>query len=779
MSDNASKKSDQPKKQKPDKPQTPSAQTAPSSTRRRKKKRTRKRPKGVKFDLRHMPETSKKLKPPGTQPTSILKQQEPILEPIVEPVVEPIIIVEDVPKDESTGLRCTDKFVIYTLWSSEILFILVHAFTHRFMEDGSRHDYSESEHESHGGFWQGFELMCTTCVTMLLVGLIGDFFGRRFLILLSGLTVFSLSPIVGIVSLHVAGLPVVLMWLTVFWYATVPCRFWLVYHQKFPLPIHDTHITATVNEFFIEIVEWLSVVFVEGSKVNFSYAFRLTVWTLILCAAIGYSVATYSMKNLLNKQPWDVEFVRGVYRTTEVIDSFEKRQAKVSVIVFLLILYSGGIFTVVKEYLAVSILQLSGKVYYPSFGGIVHYRLDLIVSAVTMSAVEVQLSFMKTFRSDLKDLILITIAHAVNIVVLVLLLIAVGKSEIGILTTEELSFGSLEFFYPLHYHPFSLECDGQSIKTTQSTVSGFVLVVDGQRDVVCRGWRSDDDILFSENVTLRENLRTVYLIQKPKLVRVDSFDSWETVTVSNIVLMNSIDFCPAEDEKLDLSNLCSLQSVCLPLRIEMIARSAENETLLSREIHLPRVNKTSDLIALPKSTAEVEMRYNHTVEELRRIMNVRPGKFERPESWPLKNSFTIGPDPSIIVLFFFAFPRIACLPMVSGNYLKSFKPDTELIAPSVLAGIALGVAAVGYIHFMWTQSPVRWRTSIIAVYFVQHFLFTWITRACLHVNVTTATAVLAVQCVSSVAHVSLAFWFRRRQPQVRPEQLKRKGGQRF
>ncbi|BES89385.1 Hypothetical protein NTJ_02192 [Nesidiocoris tenuis] len=680
---------------------------------------------------------------------------------------------QEVEEVEEGKLLCSDKLVIYTVWTSEVLFIVISAWTHRIMEDKSHH----GERHAHVSFWYDLLLTCTICAVMFFVGLFGDYFGRWFCILISGLSIFSLSPVVGILSLHFAVLPIVLSWLQVFWYATVPCRLWLVYHQKFPLPIHDTHNLVSVNELLIEISEWLSVVFIEGSTVQFSYSIYLTAWSLTLLAALGYCIATFLIRKSVNNQPSDVDFTRDVYRTTEVIDIFDRRQSKISVVVFLLILYSGGIFTIVKEYLAVSILQLGRKVYYPSFGGIVQYRLDLIVSVVTMLIVEFQISSLKILRDEMKDLVLIAVAHAVNVVVLVLLFIVVSKIESGFLATEPLNFGTLEFYNPVHYSPFFLECDGQAIKNIKPTVSGFMLIVNGQRDVVCRGWRSDNDTLFNETVTLRENMRSVYLIKKPALVRVESFGSWKPVPVSNIVLMNAVDFCTPGN--LNLSNLCSSQSVCLPLKVEMIARSAENETLLAQEVSLPRIDKTSDFIALPKSTAEIEMRYNHTVLELRESMNVTVNKFVHPDFWPLRSSFFIGPDPTIMVLFFFTFPKVACLPMVDANYLKTFKPDTEMIAPSVLMGIAWGVAAVGYTHFMWIQSPVRWRTSIIAIYSMQHFLFAWLARTCLLVNVGTATSVLVIQCVSTLVHVAFTFWFYCRLPPVQQEQLKRKGGRRF
>uniref|UniRef100_A0A0A9ZGV0 Putative nitrite transporter At1g68570 n=1 Tax=Lygus hesperus TaxID=30085 RepID=A0A0A9ZGV0_LYGHE len=88
------------------------------------------------------------------------------------------------------------------------------------------------------------------------------------------------------------------------------------------------------------------------------------------------------------------------------------------------------------------------------------------------------------------------------------------------------------------------------------------------------------------------------------------------------------------------------------------------------------------------------------------------------------------------------------------------KAKKVLASTYSIAGLAQSATAVGYIQFFWTESPIRLRTTLYAIFIVSNELLKFMTTLFVtSVSVNIALVCVCLSCFGFFAHVVVGLWY--------------------
>ncbi|CAB0016175.1 unnamed protein product, partial [Nesidiocoris tenuis] len=190
----------------------------------------------------------------------------------------------------------------------------------------------------------------------------------------------------------------------------------------FPREVYISRLIVAVDLFVVGAIEYVFSLFIEPTTLNAPYL--VFGWSaLFLCMFLWMGAITVLLPSF-NPVRDNTEAVRSRFEGTEVLRYFDQRQEFSCTLRFLCLIYPSIMFSISKEIMTVAIDQ------YGSSESIVSsYRLHLAVSPLAVIVTTAVLLFWNFSRQESRDLITIGIAHLLNLIFLVVIIVISYNSK--------------------------------------------------------------------------------------------------------------------------------------------------------------------------------------------------------------------------------------------------------------------------------------------------------------------------------------------------------------
>ncbi|CAB0004995.1 unnamed protein product, partial [Nesidiocoris tenuis] len=320
-------------------------------------------------------------------------------------------------------LTVKDIIVIVVLWSHDIIHVLTEGWTASFLLEHSRVDVMAQFTEKIKFLVpkRVGQIVIIVLSLMAMIAIPAVTSGKSKLgFLLVGLMVYLATPIIGIMAsnLGFVGLVDTMLVLEVGWNSVKPLRYWMIFHQKFPLPVMQSRMLVSVNQFMVELTEYIMTVWVTWE--TFSHVVFNIVWVLLFLLMVAWVVMIWTLRRSFNSTDDNIDVIQKEYEGSPIFDSFLSRQKPQHRILILCLLFPSCAISFQKA--AVSFVFISIK---HNLTETALYRIDLILSLMCLPLTACLLIVSPVVWQEIRDLAVIGIAHLTNVLVCIFFLVLI------------------------------------------------------------------------------------------------------------------------------------------------------------------------------------------------------------------------------------------------------------------------------------------------------------------------------------------------------------------
>ncbi|KAF6214864.1 hypothetical protein GE061_009608 [Apolygus lucorum] len=687
-------------------------------------------------ELKNAPRPIKKV----AVPANLIPEEE---EPAEEEEKEKSPEFEPIKPRKHSGK--TDFLAVTVLWSWDILHNTMNALNERYNRDTLTWQEVETLQELTAA-----ELnLLLTVAPMMAMGTALTFSFRlpilgiiqewKFWVFLGFMAFYCSGTIAGIVLAvkKTQGAAVALSWVAVGWYTVHPLRFWLIFHQKFPLSIRWSHAAVTCNILIIGIFDYIVTVLVKEADQTFAPMFYVITYSVMTVAAIAWIAATFFINRFLNEVHGDFDSVREIYAETEVIDSFDRRQKFISFALFVILICPAVIMPVMDAVFDLGLVKLPQNALRPDLGWI-SYRPDLVSFLLIVIIMECFLQCMKPIRNELNDLFLITASHIMYIIVTILFIIILFKTY-GTRKLFPENGEAIIVVYSDKQEPWFIQI-GEGINKVHLALTYVVL----------KNISADNHFRFrAANVSTGEVVYEDFpYIEASRDLSVNAYNfvrdnnSYRLFSIpfppltysynSRFVILNGLEKCDDFSDKKtydlyfnsSMSIGVRVKGACLPLSLVWYEEGSDWEK--KTPFKPPPNDGTSEVLEIPCVPTNLKELTPSTL--CNKTMVLRMWKLgEYLKGARISKKRDVIPD-------FIVFKKIVPFQLYSIRLEESknttvptvnirnllyyrFEGEQDLVIAMCLYGTALGMGWTSYLHFIWIQSPVSCRMFIVFGFF--------------------------------------------------------------
>ncbi|CAB0012577.1 unnamed protein product, partial [Nesidiocoris tenuis] len=501
------------------------------------------------------------------------------------------------------ALKRKDILVIATLWSLEIVYTLSESWKLSFLvEDPEEANQGETPPRKISYLVSNdvmrIVLLVLAFLTIVAVAILAD--GRRkFGYLLGGLSIYFFTPVIGLMAnnFNAPGLIDVLFLLEFGWASVSSLRYWIIFHQRFPLSVMHTRGIVTCGELAIGATEYTMTAWVSPTK--FGPLVYNAAWSITLVLMLIWLGMVWVVKPSVNNVEDKKDAVQRVYEESELLDSFDARQMPYHAVLFSCLIFSTMMMSSHKA--AVSFIFKLMRNDLPEFA---QYRIDLVIALLCLAVVTGIWIALSVVRHEIRDLLVIGIAYLLNILAcLVFLLLIVRVSPVKKTTPLRFPYGAVLTFiiYPgyngmqLNHHNPREHYVGYSspmVTTLPAKVGSTIWL---------SGYYPNETQIFDTNITANRN--EGYYVQNQKLARVKGFGGFFKPMPTHgprlVLFISGLLPCNNGSQSDDNGTRCIFNGGCHSVRISLKTPDMENgkpDILPEQKLDVPLLGEVQKLV---------------------------------------------------------------------------------------------------------------------------------------------------------------------------------------
>ncbi|KAF6203568.1 hypothetical protein GE061_001900 [Apolygus lucorum] len=696
--------------------------------------------------------------------------------------------VKDVPKrhvwPKLVGIPSKwDLIVIFFIWSSQNLYVMISITVLRYTsEHFSTGRPAKRLLEGTGSLWAYIIIVLIAMATVALVlssmfqlPYLKKWAGFKWNIMCGGLLVYFVSPIVGILlgTTESVAFAVLMSWMEVGWFVGHPIRFWYIFHQVFPISSRWSHLLVTVNLLIIGIVEYIVTLSIKdrNSEEPFPSSFYPVFFGMLAVVGIVWMICAFFVKRFLNPAPGDLNAVKEVYSKTETIEEFNKKQSIVNFVLFPLVMAPALMFPIADVVMDISHNYLPLNSVNLTIG-FVPYRPHLVCFLLVLIIAEVLHQLLKFFGSELFNLVMLVISHA--LVLTALLLITLIIYDTWIIRTRTPSPGDGFAIIVTPYVPSYHVQIGEKI--TRRTLTFHVVedLPDDGRIPIRVADKDTGEVYKEDHIVIREAKKSTtdfyHVVNNSIAKRVEIIKiPMKRITHGNyrrFIFMNNAAECSNYRRPELLPKMYPnvkprgmwINNECLPMVFKFYAEGSDAKK--ATPFAPPAHNESLDVVVhcidgyqgVP--IRDIKGRLTATCHDTMtlayyRLLSylIQTGIIPKPPDpffpfYPIYHDAEVYPYSITLIIsedisFLNASRRSPRPHYIEVGYPQGVGEHQMLLA-ECLYGTALALASVAYIHFLWMECPIRFRMLFIFGFFALIFAASSITKPSLKTSETMA-----------------------------------------
>ncbi|BES97342.1 Hypothetical protein NTJ_10156 [Nesidiocoris tenuis] len=693
-----------------------------------KKTKASKKPKGPP-EAAKKEKGGKKAKPPAKASATADTDQPP--DKGLEPTVDPTLLTN------------RDYLVIALLWGYELVFVVTEASKASFLQ---KHDDPAARKLTVDIIPRSFSslvLMVLAVFYMMTVAVKVSGNGRV-LGLFFGLMAYLATPIFGVLASQflVTGFSEAMLWLQIGWHALNPVRFWLIFNQRFPLPVETSRIVVIANVFVIGVAKYVTSVFLIPS--TFSYLVYTIVWSIIWALMAAWLFLIFWFRTFFNVIEDDIDVIADRYKKLEAEECFQARQTRAHIVLFSLLLCPSVIFSMLES----AFTQLIRN-HRDDLNVFANYRIDIIIGLISLLVFGGFLIAIGDVRNEIRDLIVITLSHFLSLLVLALLFFV----AVTIVKPPPTPKPELEEHVHSFLSPDILDYGGLFLKDREPCyMKGWYAECHSQKgkEALLQGFSRELIEVFSFKDDFKATL-TPWMLHFRKLYRIRNWGISPPANENERIAwaVSCLQPCPGQPSRNENGHTLFWYHSCRSLGTIVEFKHSKEGQSVSKPVLLdvPLITEgVTKSIPYPGGSF-VKINYflrskfgsfNHSIVY---FLSDKDVNFTKPDRHLEFTAWTATSNSSMMFsiavkhpnfLLDFAYEPINSTTTLAPTTLKPTPPPnlppkfeigrTLLIAALAISAVPIGIATASYIHFIWIQSPWYDKTITLALYFgINHF----------------------------------------------------------